>query len=240
MNHGRLMIRTFRRRLALLPCAAVFFMLFPSSLQAQRIDSPYRWIERGMSAGAFAGFISTGTGAIEIGPTNGPVAGGRFSIRLGGPFAGEAELGYMPTTRPVLEANLLDEEWEQIGEADVSIVMLQVALRLNLTGPRTIHGIQPFAIAGGGVARDFASVPEIAAEQADNVRYRFGTSFAGQFGVGAEWFVSEGLAIRGDARNVLWRNRYPEAFRTAAPEALLPEQEWVSNYLFGVGVSFYF
>jgi hypothetical protein len=230
------------RRMQQAAAAAAFLIFLPSALLAQRIDSPYRWVERGLSGGAYAGTIATGQGAVDVGPASGPVLGGRFSLRLSGPFTGEADIALMTSTRMVLDTVAVDGEWQQIGEGDVRIGMLLAGLRFNVTGQRTMYGLQPFVVVGGGLARDFAGAPTLpeGTTQGERARHRFGTSFAGQFGAGVEWFATERLALRGDARNVLWRLRYPEAFRTAAPEALLPASDWVSNYQFAAGVSIYF
>jgi hypothetical protein len=228
-----------------LPVLAVALLL-PATVDAQVIDSPYRWVERAMNAGVFAGVISPTTGIVELGPQSGPVVGSRFSMRLSGPFTAELDVGYLPTSRAIVDTVRVGGEWQQIVvdgapvEAPVQMLLAQLGLRFNVTGARTYHGLQPFLLLGGGAAVDLVRRPTEEEILPINARFRFGTSFAGQLGGGVEWFATERVALRADVRNVIWRIRYPEAFRIADQDNVIPANEWRSNHQLTAGISLYF
>ncbi len=205
---------------------------------AQRIESPYRFVEATQGAGAFAGYISTGKGSIGLGPESGPVFGGRYGIRVSGPFMFEAEVGFFPSPRAVLDTVPGDTTFRQVGDADMRLVLALGALRLNITGPRTWHGLQPFGLFGGGGAIDVSGESAAEAALPEDVRFDFGTSFAGMLGVGIEWFLTPGTAIRIDARSLLWKLPTPPAFRVG--NVNVSEDEWAQNFFVSAGFSIHF
>ena len=81
---------------------------------------------------------------------------------------------------------------------------------------------------------------DIEAEMPANARFDFGTSFAGQLGAGVEWFPSERIGVRLDARNLLWRLQVPDAFFLTENGRALPASEWEQNYLVSAGISVHF
>jgi opacity protein-like surface antigen len=229
------------RRIALL--IAVLVLGSASLAAAQRIDTPYRFFEQRQAAGLFAGHISTDKGAIGLGPESGAAFGGRYHIRMSGPFFLEAEALYFPTTRAVLDTVVVDSAFQRVGEAELGLVTGLVSLRFHITGQRTWHGFLPFLLAGAGVStvvqKDDADDEEIPSD----FRYDFGTTFAGQIGGGIEWFPAERLAVRFDARSVLWQIKAPDGLLLRGQAQLdrpLPQDEWVNNLTFSVGLSFHF
>jgi hypothetical protein len=222
----------------LLPIAVV--LLAVRAAPAQRITSPYRFIDTKQHAGAFVGTISGGKGAVGLGSKSGPAAGLRYGLGIGGAFMVEAEAVYFPTSHAVLDTVVVDSAFTQLGTADQTLVVGTAALRLNLTGSRTWHGLQPYALLGGGAViqarRDRAAV-EMAPVDA---RYDFGTSFAGTLGAGIEVFPSQRLAIRVDGRNLLWKIKTPAALLRSSIGTTLPTDEWAYNLMASVGVSIHF
>jgi hypothetical protein len=210
--------------------------------QAQSVSSPYRFIDRTQSAGLWAGYVSTGRGTVELGPESGPVIGGRYTIRLSGPFTVEAEAGYFNSTRTVLDTATVGTArgLAQVGDADLTLLTLNASLRFNLTGPRTWHGIQPFVAFGAGTALDLSGNSATDADVVSDARFDFGTSFAGQLGGGIEWFPSDRLSLRVDARNVLWKLKTPVPFVVIDPTGRTPESEWIQNGFFTVGIALHF
>ena len=228
-----------RRTLVLILAA----LLAPSAAAAQRIDSPYRFIETGQSLGGFAGYVATGQNELELGPKSAPVFGARYGIRISGPFRAEAMIGYMPSTRDVFAVDTLAADSTDrafLTEADVQMLFAGAALRFDLTGPRTWNRLQPFLLAGGGVAVDFAGLSEEEEELPVDDRFDFGTSFAGELGAGVEMYLSDGLSLRADVRDSFWKLPTPAGFVNARPRGELAEDEWISNWTMSAGISLHF
>jgi hypothetical protein len=230
------MIRRFPALLVMLAATA----LCVSEAASQTIPSAYRFLETSQSAGVAGGYVLTNEGALELGPAAALYIGGRYNIRIGGPFTIEGEAGFMPTTRMVWDTVPGDTTRQAIGEADMSLVLVKAGVRFNLTGPRTYRSLQPYLVLGGGIAIDAAG--EAAAEEdlPADMRFNFGTSFAGHLGGGVEWFPTSGLSVRLDARNVLWKLDTPAGFHENDRGRLLPGDEWAQNFLFTAGIAIHF
>ncbi len=215
-------------------------LLGAGTASAQRIPSPYRYVDESQSITLFGGYVLTDAGALELGPRSGPIGGLRYSLRLGGPFNVEASAGYLPTTRIVWDTAGVDQPPERLGEADLSLLLADASLRFNITGPRTYHGFMPFALLGGGIALAVSEDDDLeeAAELAAGTRFDFGTRFAGHVGAGIEWFAMRRLALRAEARDVFWKLGTPQAFQ--ALELDVPDSEWVQNFVLSLGVAYHF
>jgi hypothetical protein len=233
-----MLISRWFRRSVLLSLAGL--LAAQMSAHAQSIPSSYRFIDQSQGAGLFAGYISTTKGTVGLGPKAGPTAGARYSIRVSGPFTLELDGSYFTSKRPVLDTTLVDSARVVVGEADFSLLMGNVGLRFNLTGPRTWHGIQPFALFGGGMAADLSGTSADDEKVTAEARFDFGTSFAGQLGGGIEWFPSDQLTFRVDARNVLWKIKAPLALVSDSFGGALPASEWAQNGWFTVGLTLRF
>ena len=211
-----------------------------SSAAAQRITTPYRFFEHTQAAGLFAGHISTEKGTIGLGPESAPAYGARYHIRLGGPFFLEAEALYLPTTRAVLDTVVVDSAFRRVGEADIGLLTGLASLRFNITGQRTWHHLLPFFLLGVGLATQVQDDEAADEDVPSESRFDFGTTFAGQLGAGIEWLPAERLAVRIDARSVLWQIKAPEGLLLRGLGPPLPADEWVNNLTLSVGVSFHF
>lgn len=209
---------------------------------AQRIDSPYRFLDYNQYLGGYGGYAWLSDGRIGIGPEPAPLFGVGWSIRVSGPFALAVDVGYMPTTRIVRDTVFVaaDSMYQETGESDVRLVTAMASLRFNITGARTWHGLQPFALLGAGVAVDFGggSAADLALEP--NMRFDVGTSFAGQLGAGIDWYPSSRVSVRLDARNMLWKLEIPEAFLLTSAGRELPGSEWEQNFAVAAGLSVHF
>lgn len=215
-------------------------ILTPAS--AQRIDSPYRFLDHSQHVGAFGGHVAASTGQLELGPQPGPVFGGRWGIRVTGPFSAGVEVGFMPTTRIVRDTVIVpaDSTYLAVGEADVRLLSVMGTLSFSLTGPRTWYGLRPFLSAGIGGASDLAGAAEAEAEFEPDRQYNFGTSFAGMFGGGVEWYPTQRVSVRVDGRNMMWKLRNPDAFGLTDPGFRVSRSDWASNYSLLAGLSFHF
>ena len=215
----------------------VLLLVAAGSASAQRIDTPYRFHDETQAIGAAVAYISTDRGSVGLGPESGVAFGARYHIRLSGPFFVEAEALYFPTTRAVLDSTVVDSAFQQVGEADLAIALVQGSLRFQFTGQRTWHGILPFLLLGAGVAiqaqDDDTADEDVPAE----ARFDFGTTFAGQIGAGIEIFPVQRLALRIDVRNILWQMETPQALLEHDIGRTLPQEEWTNNVSASLGIS---
>ena len=228
-----------RVRLAavILAVAAPAFPIAPEA-HGQTIPSPYRYIEETQAAGVFAGYLATDRGDLDLGPHSAPIFGGTYSIRFAGPVSGEALLAFSPSRRTIFRTATGDEEGPltEIGETSALLAVAGGGLKLHLTGPRTWRGIAPYAAAGIGFVSDVASAPDEEDEVPIAERFEFGPSFAVSLGAGTDWFPSERLALRIEARDLVWRLTTPSGL---APQ-LQEQSAWVHNFAVMLGVALYF
>jgi hypothetical protein len=166
--------------------------------------------------------------------------GARYHIRLSGPFFVEAEALYFPTTRAVLDSTVVDSAFQQVGEADIAIALVQGSLRFQFTGQRTWHGMLPFLLLGAGVALQAQDDDTADEDVPAEARFDFGTTFAGQIGAGIEIFPVQRLALRIDVRNILWQMETPQALLEHDIGRTLPQEEWTNNVSASLGISIHF
>lgn len=225
----------------LLSLVAAVLLLAPTAT-AQTIDSPYRFVDESQSLGIFGGYIATSDGTLGLGPESAPLAGARYSLRVSGPFVVEGEASFIPTSRPVLDTARVDDAHEVLGEADLSLLVAQAALRFNLTGPRTFHGFQPYLLMGGGAAIELGRDDTFDEDLDVGIPFDFGTTFAAKIGAGIEWFATRRFTVRADVRDLFWQLETPPAFleQDVAEEARVPESEWVQNFGFLLGFAYRF
>lgn len=213
--------------------------------QAQQITSPYRYIDQNQALTAQATYIATNRGMLDLGPASGMAYGLSYTIRLGGPFNIDLAASFFPTRRAVMDtvpadsATLTDNPLAsvtKIGEDKLGIALLTAALRFDITGPRTFHGLMPFVVFGGGLARQVyqSGISDIHLISAR--RYHFGGLFAGQIGGGTDWFLTHRLTARLDVRDLFWRIGIPAAFQRSP----IPSKEWVQNLQASLGFSWRF
>lgn len=210
------------------------------SASAQRIDTPYRFHDETQAIGATVAYISTDRGSVGLGPESGVAFGARYHIRLSGPFFVEAEALYFPTTRAVLDSTVVDSAFQQVGEADIAIALVQGSLRFQFTGQRTWHGMLPFLLLGAGVALQAQDDDTADEDVPAEARFDFGTTFAGQIGAGIEIFPVQRLALRIDVRNILWQMETPQALLEHDIGRTLPQEEWTNNVSASLGISIHF
>src|SRR5690606_25570926 len=124
--------------------AAASAALLATPAAAQRIDSPYRFLDHSQFGSLWAGHVSPAEGRIGNGPEAGPILGASWALRVSGPFALNIETAYMPSTRTVRDTVFNDATsvYEPLGEADTGILTVLGNLRLNLTGSRTWYKLQ--------------------------------------------------------------------------------------------------
>ncbi len=207
-------------------------------LHAQSIPSPYRYIEEGQEGGLFVGTLSPDRGRFGFGPAPALGFGARYAVELAGPLALEGVWTVLPTTRDVINPARPEGD-RKIDEAEVFLNDIDVRLRFDLTGRRTWHAVQPFLLAGGGVAFDAAGtqVEDQPLEAGD--RFDFGTKFTGVFGGGFRIMLPGHFVLRADASLSLWKLNYPDGYRD--PERgfeNVPNSEWVNNGALTLGLAY--
>jgi hypothetical protein len=223
--------------------ALVALACLANAAAGQQIRSAYRFIDTKQFGGVNGGQVFAARGRLDTGPDNAPLMGVRYGLRVSGPFTVGAEVSYMPSTRIVRDTVFVtaDSLYRALGEADINVLSILANLRFNVTGARTWHNLQPFALLGAGAALDVAgtAAADTLVHPAD-ARFDFGTSFAGQIGAGVEWFPSASFSARVDAHNVLWKLKVPEAFGRTERGINFPESEWEQNFVLSAGLSFHF
>ena len=226
------------------------FGIRPASLSAQSIPSPYRFVETSQEAGVSVSTMSPKAGLFGFGPKGGRMLGGYYEVRAGGPFHIQGDLGYLPTTRDVIDPRR-DEGDRKIGEADVTMATADVRFQFALAGPRTWNRLAPHLFAGGGAAFDFAPDQDIDNVLEEDDRFKFGPSFLGSFGGGIKWFPIDRIAVRAEGIVTYWKVNTPRGYlRTdralvdppeGSDEPGTPEEGfWALGRGWSVGIAFRF
>ncbi len=225
----------------LLPTAALL-VLGAAPAAAQHIGSPYRYIDARSDVTLFGGRLSTQSGAAGVGPTSGAIFGGAFGYRLSGPFGIELTVGYAGLNRAVRDTLTLappdTTTFRQLATSKQGVLLATVAVRFDVTGPRTWHGLQPYALFGVGGATHTTGATAADARVPADVRFNFGTSFAAQVGGGIEWYATRRLGLRLDGRGTLWKIHTPAAFLLR--DHTLPPSEWTQNASLVGGLAVHF
>jgi hypothetical protein len=192
--------------------AVVLLTSSQSAVVGQTIPSPYRFFETRQEVSAFGGQISPGTGRFGYGPGPGKMVGIRYGLGLSGPLSVEGVVSWIPTSRDVMDPSKLGGV-RTVGSADVQIVAADVRFKMSLTGQRTWHNLNPFLLAGAGVAWDMAEADPTDLDLAQNDRFEFGTAFMGVLGGGLRWFVKDPWIVRADVGLHIWKLQAPVGFR---------------------------
>lgn len=220
----------------------------PASAQQETIDSPYRWIERGLRAGPYAGYVFTSRGNLEQAPGGAPIIGGRFRARLSNPLTFEVGIGYgssdLYVTDPRLETPAI------VDTVTSGWLLIEAYLQLALTGARSYKKLQPYVFIGGGILQGIdEGVAEVfAAPGLEPYRFEIGTTPSLSLGAGVEWDVSSRFGIGFEVRDHLWSFNSPPAFFYPANLANFldsgveaPEDSfWTNNIELSATLSYYF
>ena len=122
--------------------------------------------------------------------------------------------------------------------------MLDLRLRLNLTGGRAWHGLQPFLEFGGGFAAPLSvdRFWEGLSGMPHEEQFAFGTRFAGTFGGGDNYHLSNKISLRLEGVVSLWKIQTPVGWLTVDnnPLGIHVSDEWVSAKSLTLGASWRF
>lgn len=208
-------------------------------LDAQQIQSPYRFIETTQSLGVYGGYLLTNPGTPEVGPRSAPIFGVRYNLRFTGPLSGEAVVSFMPSERRILREDTLVQGIDPQPTGDVppmNLVFAEAGLRFHITGARTWRNLAPYVVATGGVAADLSGRTDEDLALPEPQRFRFGPSFALGAGIGTDWFVGERLSLRLEVRDHILRLQIPAGLR----ESLRSENQWTNNFGVSLGTAIHF
>jgi hypothetical protein len=214
-------------------------LVTPASLMAQvghlPEESPFRDTPYRQELTTYSGWYSGAEGSAGVGPQAGPIVGLRYEIRIGGPAFFSVHAGHAFSQRDVIDP-LNPPATRNRGTKDVSLLLLDAGITLNLTGQKSWHGLIPFARFGAGVAANVAS-------RTDPANFAIGTPFAIVLGTGVRWAPGGRWQWRLDVGDHLFWLTYPATY-TGIPQgggaAVLvgKNSEWRHNGLFTLGASY--
>jgi hypothetical protein len=233
---------------ALLGVAALLALL-PAALAAQvghrPESSPYRDIRKGHTVTPYFGQFGGSGGRFEIAPHDGNIYGLRYDLRTGSTI----QIG-LAVARANLQRLIVDPfdslSRRVSGPVDQTVTFAEANLQLNLTGGKTWHRLAPYV--GAGVGLTFPSgVP------ADTSRFELGKKIYLVPNIGVRIFVTDRLSIRGEARALFVKLKYPTTFEDepAAEPGDPPDNsnavitdgrvsEWITNSVLLVGLGYSF
>lgn len=216
--------------------------------QEERIDTPYRWIEKGTRLGLYAGYALTDRGEPAIGPGPGPLLGARLRARLSSPLSIEVGVGYLSSDLQVIDPRL-EGGPAVVDTVSTDLLLISASLQLALTGARSYRRIQPYVLLGGGLLQELSTEETEALEPpAELYEYRVGTNAMLLFGAGAEIDVSRRLGVTLEVRDNLWRVKTPDGWflpgvlqnivESGAPAPR--DAQWTHNFELTATLYYYF
>lgn len=245
--------RRSRRGIVAALVAALTALAVAGPLAAQedsaRIDTPYRWIERSLRIGLVGGYVLADRGVSELGAGSTVAGGARIRARISSPISLEGSVQYGGSDRFVVDPRL------ESGPAPVDTVssgwlLVEAAMQFAITGARTWHGIQPYAVVGAGLLLgvDEETSPVFEESELADLRFDLGTTPVVQAGLGFEVKPADRWGIGFEARDHLWRISTPDGFFDSEvldriEELGLPaprDTDWTHNLELSVGVWRYF
>lgn len=214
-------------------------MLAPASISAQvghlPQESPFRDMPYRQELTTYSGWYGGAEGSAGVGPQAGPIVGLRYAIRIGGPAFFSVHAGHAFSKREVIDP-LNPIATRHLGTKDVSLLLLDAGITLNLTGQKSWHDIIPFTRLGVGVAANVAG-------QRDPANFEIGTPFALVLGTGARWAPGGRWQLRLDLSDHLFRLNYPSSYGSVPqgggdPVLANKTSEWKHNVVLGLGASY--
>ncbi|HEX3275917.1 MAG TPA: hypothetical protein VHR43_13730 [Gemmatimonadales bacterium] len=206
--------------------------------------SPYRDIRKGHMVTPIFGQFGGSGGRFEIGPHDGQTYGLRYDVRTGSAVQVGLGVAHASLTRLVVDP-FVELANRTSGPVDQSVTFAEINVQLNLTGGKSWHRLAPFVSAGAGLTFP-VSTPQ------DTSRFNFGKKFYLAPSTGVRVFVTDRVSLRGEARAVFWKLKYPTTFQDEpALEPGTPDHsnavitdgrvtEWSTSswLLVGVGIGF--
>jgi hypothetical protein len=205
-------LAVFRAGARLLPgtllAGALLLAGLPAPLAAQvghpPESSPYRDVRKGHTVTPIFGQFGGSGGRFEIAPHDGQIYGLRYDLRTGSTI--QLGLGFARADLQRLIVDPFDSLSRRVsGPVDQTVTFAEVNLQLNLTGGKTWHRLAPFV--GTGVGLTFPS-----GTPADTSRFELGKKIYLAPMAGLRIFVTDRLSLRGEARALFLKLKYPSTF----------------------------
>lgn len=216
---------------------------------AQRISSPYQFIERGQDLGPFVGWIATDRGSADFGPKSSLIYGLQYTLRITNPLNLSVFGAYWPAERDVIDPSTESGDLAVVGIEEMEIIAIAGRLQLNLTGSRTWHNLIPYVFGGIGLAVELTGDPGcvLNSTRADcrilpRERFDFGNKVMGQAGVGTAWLPGGRIGFRLSIQDNIWRLETPEGYFDPGVQLdpIPPEDDWTNNFQFTLAATFWF
>jgi hypothetical protein len=187
---------------------ALLALVVPGALTAQvghdPAHSPYRPITTRSSLMVTAGYLSGSGGKLGIGPSDGPLFGLRYELRLTGPTDAHVGVAWSRLQRLIADPSAPTDE-QISGPVKQSVIFADAGLSILLTGDKTWNRLAPYFGASLGLAFG-SSVPS------DSSGFRFNAKFVTGPHVGIRFYPASGLTFRAEGRLLFWQLKYPSPF----------------------------
>lgn len=198
-----------------LSAATFLTVLCASGVGAQQepINSSFRWIPSGLRVGLVGGYLSTSRGSLDFGLGSSAVVGGRVRARISSPISIELGTLYGSSRRLVIDPRI-ETGPAPVDTVNSSWILAHLGLQLALTGARTWHGLQPYALFGFGlmIGVDEEKSELLSDPALEDLRFNLGTAPLFQAGFGTEYRVSDRIGISMELRDFLTRLKSPDGF----------------------------
>ena len=207
-------------------------------------SSPYRDIRKGHTITALYGHFGGNGGRFGIAPHDRPVYGLHYDLRSGSTI--QVGLGVARGKLQRLIVNPFVELANRVsGPVKQTVTFAEFDLQLNLTGGKTWHRLAPFVGAGAGLTFPSGTA-------ADTSGFKLGHKFYFAPSAGVRIFLTDRLHLRGEARTIFWKLKYPTSFTqepplepgtTDNPNAVITDgntSEWTTSSWLQVGLGYTF
>lgn len=227
---------------------AVAVLLLASTAGAARAQvgytpaqSPFKDLVYRQEFTIFTGVFRAAGDPAKVAPQSGPLFGGKYAVRVGGPAWFTARVATVSSERRVINP-FHPAATRFVGTKSDRLWLADLGIDLALTGNKSFHGIVPVLGGGAGVASDFVS-------KADSGGFKFGTNFAFTFGAGLRWVPGGRWQARLDLTDYLYQINYPDQFYVEVQSAtdtsavLSGKQStrlWKHNAAIAIGASYQF
>ena len=197
--------------------------------------SPYEDVKVGQDFTFLFGYFNANVGDAGVLPKASPFGGVRYDLPIGGPGSLTARYVLIPSQRNFLLPSK-PRTTRILGTEDTKTQVIDIGFTVALTGRKTWHRLLPALSVGTGIASDFA--------KADTGGYKFGTKFGFTGGGSVRYVLHNGLSVRAEATNYLWRNSYPDAYFAAASDTTRvltdarKKKSWGGTWAYSLGLVF--
>ena len=189
------------------------------------------------------GYFGGNEAAAGVGWRRAAMYTARFDTRLGGPFDLYVSIGFAGSSRFRINTTL-DSATRKTGPWKKTLILADLGLVMNLTGPKSWHGLAPYVGIGAGEMFPTASETDVGG-------YNAGSNFTMVPMVGTRIFLGKSLSVRVEMRDYFFRYEWPLRFFAPLDQnsnvitpAILPatasDKQWRHNFALTAGLSYGF